>query len=652
MGENIIDTKSREEKISEIIKIISFDYDEKIKLKIPLFQRDYVWNTKDDTIPNLLYSLKNGFPIGNLTMWSRPLDAGKLEYILIDGLQRTFSIVNILSQPWKYISHKLHKLEYQKICTDDDVKIPKVIDNDETKRIEHRITDKMLRQNNRLKEFNTLKEAQDYINNYNTFDKNDENRKRDEYSLMALNNIINWILNELKEETITVNFINGATEDQIVEIFTLMNSNGKKLNKFEKFSAHWSLTPIQTNNLDSNFLKLIKDRNTQYCETLSKLYPNDNKYVNKCEESLREIGEDVIPSDYLSSFLYFLFKDKKYNLKDVYISNNRLIDNEVSIFLLMNFLGNESSKEKWDFKTFGEKLSNKINENKGFTKDSIETLLKTIKLIEGKFELLDFMNSFSKNEDDSKTLFDTLKISTHFVNSLINQGVSFFDDLESLEDETIQLKLLETKVETTYSFGASPAEISIKAYKDKFLVKNYSNEGKKNLFNSLQNKIFPKERTKKSFSDIDKILTLYTHSIDVSAKKKSIHFDHIFPRSIIEKMKINDIELINLINSYANSQILSEKLNINKGNSFIPDEFQYDNLINDANFIEKLNNYDFSKEKYKELIQQLKEIKNNKWELAHKDDLYEIHTKIKNVLEIRLEFLNDKIKHNIFKISN
>ncbi len=650
MEKKIIKTIPEKEKIGEIIKIILFD-DKKIKLKIPLFQRDYVWNTKDETIPNLLYSLKNGFPIGNLTMWSKPLGGSKSENILIDGLQRTFSIVNILSEPWKYISHNLHKEEYQRICS-DDVKIPEVI-NDETKRIEHRISDKMLRQNNKLKEFTTLKEAKEYIKNYNASDKNEENRKRDEYSLKALDNIINWVLNELEETEIIVNYIDGATEEQIVEIFTLMNSNGKKLNKFEKFSAHWSLTPIKTNNLDSDFLRLIKDRNIQYCETLSKLYPNDskNKYVNKCEENLREIGEDVIPSDYLSSFLYFLFRNKKYNLKDVYISNNRLIDNEVSIFLLMNFLESSNPKEKWEFKSFGEKLSEIIKKDKDFTQNSINELLKTIEIIEKKFELLEFMNSFSKNKDDSKTLLDKLKISTHFINSLINQGVSFFDDLKSLSNETIQLKLLETKIETAYSFGASPAEVSIRAYKDKFLVKNYSNEGKENLFNSLQNKIFPKERTKKSFSDIDKILTLYTHSIDISAKKESIHFDHIFPKSIIEKMKINDIELINLINSYANSQILSEELNISKGNNFIPEKLQYDNLINNANFIEKLNNCNFSKEKYKELIQQLKEIKNNKWKLPSEDDLNKIQSEIKNILKIRLELLNEVIKNNIFKIS-
>ncbi len=602
-----IKTTPEKRSIKKIIKMVSFNKEEDKQLIIPLFQRDYVWNTNDETIPNLLYSLKNGFPIGNLTMWSKKLDGDKYENVLIDGLQRTFSIINILIEPWKYISHKLHKEEYQKICP-TEIKIPEVID-EETSKIEHKITDRMLRQNSKLKKCSSIEEANKYLDNLNG--KTKELKERDKFSSLALKNIMKWVSDEMENLEIIVNYIDNASQEQIINIFTLMNSNGKKLNKFEALSSKWSSNSISKENLELEMLNLIKKRDEQYCKILSKLESERNiLYLENCKNSLREKSNNIIPSDYLNSFIHFIFNNSSYDskLRKIYISNNNFIDNEISIYILMNLLNDANIKNKWDFDDFGKNLSKTINKNKKFTEESREKIIEAFKIIEKNFDLIQFMDSFSKS-NDSKTIFDSLKISTHFVTSLINQVVSFKEKSSKLKKETIQLKLLETKIKTEYSFSSSPGEKSIKAYNDKFLIKNYSDKEKEDLLKYLKGKVFPENKTKKSFSDIDKIITLYTHSIHTSAKKENIHFDHIFPKSIIKNLEIEDNELINLINSYANSQVLSEGINIQKGNRFFPEELQYDTLKNDKNFNNLLNTNNIGENGYKDLISDLKEIK-------------------------------------------
>ncbi len=612
--------------------MVSLNKSESNELKIPLFQRDYVWNTKDETIPNLLYSLKKGFPIGNLTLWSKQVKVDKVEIILIDGLQRTFSIINIISEPWKYISHKLHQEEYKKIVSSDE----------EVVEIEDKIISMMQKQNNKLKTLSSFKEVNKYLT-----------KNKDDFSLEALKNIIDWVKNDLKNLKIIINYINNASHEQVTEIFNLMNSNGKKLNKFEALSSHWSLTPIFQQNLEYDIIKLIENRDKKYCLTLSKLENKNerNNYISICEKSLREKSDNIIPSDYLISFIHFIFQNNNFNskLKKVYISGEKLINNEMSTYILMNLLEKRGNSDKWDFESFGERLSKIVNKESDFATNAKKKLTKVFKIIEEKFELMEFMDSFSK-ENESKTLLNTLHISGHFITSLINQIFSYEEEASKIEKCTIQLKLLETKIYNDYSFSSSPDKSSINAYNDKFLITNYKNEAKEKLLYRLKEKIFPEDKIKNSFSNIDKIITLYTHSIDASAKKGNIHFDHIFPKSIIKKLKIKDNELINLINSYANSQVLSEGKNIQKGNGFFPEELQYDTLRDDKNFNNLLSTNYIGENGYKDLISDLKEIKKNEWKLRENDDLEELQKRIKNILNIRLEIINKKIKEKVFLI--
>ena len=75
------------------------DYKEGVggtKLFIPTYQRGLVWD--EDRRQGLIESIQKGHPIGSLLIWEKSADGGK-QYHLIDGLQRTNSILTYLESP-------------------------------------------------------------------------------------------------------------------------------------------------------------------------------------------------------------------------------------------------------------------------------------------------------------------------------------------------------------------------------------------------------------------------------------------------------------------------------------------------------------------------------------------------------------------------
>ena len=69
----------------------------KTKIEVPTFQRNLVWS--DEQKKTFIDSVKRGFPIGTLLFYKIP---GRDAFSLIDGLQRSSTILDYINNPTKY----------------------------------------------------------------------------------------------------------------------------------------------------------------------------------------------------------------------------------------------------------------------------------------------------------------------------------------------------------------------------------------------------------------------------------------------------------------------------------------------------------------------------------------------------------------------
>ena len=68
------------------------------EIRIPVFQRGIVWN--DEQKKKLIESIKLGYPVGSLMAYET-YEENKPVWSLIDGLQRTSTIIEYLDKPFK-----------------------------------------------------------------------------------------------------------------------------------------------------------------------------------------------------------------------------------------------------------------------------------------------------------------------------------------------------------------------------------------------------------------------------------------------------------------------------------------------------------------------------------------------------------------------
>ena len=99
--------------IAEVVKLAEEGY-----LRIPLFQRSFVWNSGD--VKALFGSLYRGFPIGTLLLWQRhgpagvtsfgplELEAPEITHALwvVDGQQRVTSLLGTLFPRFREVDER------------------------------------------------------------------------------------------------------------------------------------------------------------------------------------------------------------------------------------------------------------------------------------------------------------------------------------------------------------------------------------------------------------------------------------------------------------------------------------------------------------------------------------------------------------------
>ena len=513
------------------------------ELIIPEYQRDYVWNEKIN-IPQFLSSLYIGYPIGFIIVWDNHVED---QHQLIDGLQRHYSIYKINEKPYNFLHYDMLKYWMSK-------KELTINEKDDKENFRH--FSSLLHHKKKGYKKTSKDEIIRWINN--TTRLTEEHRK-------MYNEFINdyelWFNDSFKKIIIPHIILKEFTIDEVAKIFELINSTGKKLNKFDVLSARWSQHKIV---LTDKSVKFIKDFQEKRINNYKSAFENQDSIGDKF---IKYDDKEIIPSNFIYAIfdevmkdnnkLKFSFYDKKDKLQNKAIEAVSEIIKEalISLYDLKDFemeeLGLHLSKNIT--------TSNKVYELVDKIKKAIIKLLESIK----------YLNFAASNESNKNIKYPSWLISAFLI--MIIKGST------PKEQENYKRWLIyEMIIENNYSSGTGSKARSIiksKIYNKKLNeVKGFSD---KNLAEKIielldANKLISDKKTEIN-SKIKLILALA--SFDFYKPANSYQIDHLIPQSILKKIKGIDYNFI------YNLQYIDSIENNKKGNELTEEQIKWDILI-------------------------------------------------------------------------
>ncbi|WP_162458431.1 DUF262 domain-containing protein [Pseudactinotalea terrae] len=226
--------------IGKLVQAVQAIADSGVRVEIPKFQRRLVW--KDQQRIDLIDSIHRGYPIGSILLYRRPNPGGQHEtYQVVDGLQRTSTLIGYSEQPLTYASSKLlsapHISGIAHLIERDSLHVERAIQD--WMRATKKLTFAAGFSPHNLAAF--------------VFDALDVLPSKRSAELDVL---IEEALDELKVAVdITAVSLPVVTyagpEGELPEIFERINQSGTKLNKYEVFAATWmSNSQTQVNSTD------------------------------------------------------------------------------------------------------------------------------------------------------------------------------------------------------------------------------------------------------------------------------------------------------------------------------------------------------------------------------------------------------------------
>ncbi len=513
---------------------------------IPEYQRDYVWGEK--SVFGLLLSLYKDYPIGTMLLQHTPTSKTKL----LDGLQRTFSLIKINDDPIKYITEEMVIHFFQN-------KADEKINDIDTIKNNFKSLDEIIKEysaNGNIIKFEYLK---NHINNKKFTDE-----KKDQLNSFV-GNFKEWMDNDfLNIKVPQISLSSNFSEKEASEVFGLVNSEGKGLNKFEILSAHWSNYPIKVEG--HLFVKQFIERRINLF--LEKINSSDTS------NNLIEMGmKDVSPAN----FMYAIFEEcigRNMSLKNVFYKDEVLrtksIEPIMSIFA--NYLNLKSIK-KSDLKELGKKLRNEMKTDDDIDK-IVEDISKAMSVVASSISIFNFLSTNGNNGE----LFNKLGISVSMITSMINSILikiksSTKKQLNEFAKYFEKWIIIDT-IEGEYDSGSNNR--AWKNFKDGKYYKNPDDKYMTSLKNHLDSEFKSKVVSTKPSSGTLMILSLLQHKLH-RIDSINIDLDHIIPKSLLSPQKLKEK---NYINTIGNLQLLDSVVNREtKRDKILPDENQYDFLF-------------------------------------------------------------------------
>ena len=362
------------------------------KYKVPLFQRKFVWSAKE--IISFLNALNNGYPFGNITIWKTIgndkdilternkivkqykndiVNNNDFVYWILDGQQRTTTIVSLLvdtkgSRKTKNIIYSFADGTFKKLEKDDI----------------------------------------NYIRVKDLFNKDFKTKKLQKTYGMTINDA-SFVSEELRYKflnmPIGVTKVEKATLDTAIDIFTEMNTTGKRLSLFDIIHAKWQ-SPAINYDLENFIEKWLSNKNRVYkpdALTIAK-----SMYLSFDKNNIK--SKDIMKFSVTPNIIENIEQTKKsLNLAHDYLVNELKFKGELMPSSnLIKFLTYAFSK----------------NKNKSFANDHN-------KMIKGYIKDICLQNFYSSGTDEK------LKQNIKFIDSVLDGERTYIQDKVSLVNKDI-----------------------------------------------------------------------------------------------------------------------------------------------------------------------------------------------------------------------
>jgi hypothetical protein len=270
----VTDTKTVAVTLKEIKGATKSGGNGQYEIQIPRFQRGQVWSKKMQEM--LIESIRDGYPIGSLLAFERYEQVGngkgRVVWSLIDGLQRTSTIVEYLNDPFTVAKPDLFYsessiVELTRLC----FSLPSPHNRTEVK---HSLDKWLKERRSPSKENNFYAEhlvshLEQEILKGSEF----ETSKRREISTYLDVKLLEEIKSKIDaiEEAKLPFIVYSGDEANLSVIFERINTQGTSLTKYETFAASWYGVNVEINNAEirekiRNKYKVLSDKGYEFTD--------------------------------------------------------------------------------------------------------------------------------------------------------------------------------------------------------------------------------------------------------------------------------------------------------------------------------------------------------------------------------------------------
>lgn len=528
---------------------------------IPEFQRDYVW--KEKQTPELLTSLYKGYPIGSIIVWDFSEED---EWLLIDGLQRNWTLYKIHEKPLNYIEFELYK-HWAAQTHKHNFEFESDIDN---KRFKH-LKSHLHHARNEYRKA-TKEKAIKYIQESNSNEcKWTENSK--EKFIQFIEDYSRWFENEFWYINVPHYIVKDATADDISEIFEIINDRGTSLDRFEIISAAWSKYKI---NVGEEIDFVTEFNNNRML-----------KYKKEFEDS-KKLGDGVIKFDVMniqpSNFIYSIITEVFSNFaelretflksdvigtKTIYSPISKAVEPAAEI--IINILRNKMGFRNVNFDNLGESLKKRIT-----SQEDVKSLINDFKLaVKNTISNIRILSYAQNNKKDKGFDFPAWLISTAIIHFLDEKKT--WGNIEKWFNYQLFIgKELD-------SGTGNAAKLMIK---EKEFTKDFEKTKKTTLKKELQTLINSEAFEKSTYSSRNKILMLCMIQKENFTPSNKYHVDHLIPQTRLKKSNLdhNNIFILQMIpgleNIKKNDKLTKDQIKLDVFKNHYSDEEIKDININ------------------------------------------------------------------------
>lgn len=506
-----------------------YDKFEKKEFMIPRYQRGYVWEEKQAS--SLLYSITKNYPIGSFLTWSQSYNNGSVIEYVIDGQQRTQTLIKIYTFPMKYVNAEV----FDNFITNND------------KWQFHKVEPL-------VKEYKNI--PREEIDNYKLKDKENLLSTEERIEFEELIKVFSRKITDGNETTYPSISIQDADEDNIIEIFEFLNTKGTPLTPFEILASKWAKHTIA--------LKHNQDWKDEI----------NTMYVNNIANDVRTREKVYTPSEIFFISLNRSFKNGDKIYQKLFFKNKN--DGEggmgLNTKLLMPML--------WFFRVWYVKQHNddisKVNFDSDFdiklgkyiadvSKNNFDEIKRLVRILKKVWNDIYVSLPILKKIVDNDTIISS--ISKNLFISMAAQVLH-----ERLEDESYKINNKLQYYFITAILNKDFASATDKRLRDDIKALNYLNEDGISIEKIKQNINLLNEDQRresdfhKGFKSTVKFIIAGAYGQITKSKSLSYDFDHIFPKAAMAKLEIRSgVHTIGNCGRLSSDMNRKKRDNINSG---------------------------------------------------------------------------------------